>query len=319
MRPRVIAALAVAVLIAVAGPVWATGRSIDFPSRSVLVNVPIPGAEAPSPRRVEAAQPAPARDPAALLPAPAVKALPVASKPSDLVRVVYTIKAGDGPQTASAATGVCPAAPTCDIFGITDFRFKTDPNGAAVINYKYNDANRRDLRSPDPATVRSAVHAAASAWHHWDSNIVMRDTGDTTATFGSPGRDGTCADGVNVIGWGRFDDPDTVGEAGMCLDKTQHIIRDADIMLNISYWWSNGPNPRRATYDVQEILTHEMGHWLSLLDMYSDTSSGQTMHGSADPNETRKRTPALGDIIGLQTAYPCRSGDSCPRSGITAD
>jgi hypothetical protein len=62
-----------------------------------------------------------------------------------------------------------------------------------------------------------------------------------------------------------------------------------------------------------------MGHWLSLLDMYSDTSSAETMHGAADPNETRKRTPALGDITGVQTAYPCRSGDSCPRSGITGD
>jgi hypothetical protein len=62
-----------------------------------------------------------------------------------------------------------------------------------------------------------------------------------------------------------------------------------------------------------------MGHWLSLLDMYSPTANRQTMFGSADPNETRKRTPALGDIVGVQTAYPCGSGDSCPRSGIAAD
>ena len=319
MRPRLIGALAVAVLIAVGGPVWASGSAIGFPSKAVFVSVPIPGAQAAEPaRRAEAAHATqPART--TFLPAPAVKALPAVSKPSDLVRVVFAIKAGDTPQAASAAKGICPAAPTCDVFGVTDYRFKTDRNGTAVVDYKYNDANRRDLRSPDPPQVRDAIHAAAAAWHHWDSNIVMRDTGDTTAEPGDIGRDGTCADGVNTIGWGRVDDPDVVGEASMCLDKTQHIIRDADIVLNISMWWSNGPNPRRSVYDVQEILTHEMGHWLSLTDQYSDTSSAQTMHGSADPNETRKRTPALGDVTGLQTAYPCGSGDSCPRSGIVKD
>ena len=319
MRPRLIGCLAVAVLIAVAGPVWASGGTIGFPSRAILVNVAIPGAERPlTTHQAEAArvdQPAPTR----ILPAPAVKALPAASKPSDLVRVVYAIKAGDTPQAVTAAKGVCPAAPTCDIFGITGYRLKTDRNGTAVIDYKYNDANRRDLRSPDPPAVRDAIHAAAAAWHHWDSNIVMRDAGNTTAEPGALGRDGTCSDGINTIGWGRVDDPDVVGEATMCLDKTEHVIRDADIVLNISMWWSNGPNPRRAVYDVQEILTHEMGHWLSLTDQYSDTSSSQTMHGSADPNETRKRTPALGDVIGLQTAYPCGSGDNCPRSGIVKD
>jgi len=319
MRPRVIACIAVALLVAVAAPVWASGRPVAFPSRAVLVSVPIP--QAPSPRRTQAAESAPAsRSAAAVVPAPAVKALPVrASNPSDLVRVVFAVKAGDAPQAATAAKGVCPAAPTCDIFGITGYRFKTDANGTALIDYKYNDADRRDLRSPDAGAVRQDIHAAAATWHHWNSNIVMRDTGDTTAVFGATGKDGTCADGVNSISWGRFASPDDVGVAGMCLDKTQHVIRDADIMLNISFWWSNGPNARRQTYDVQSILTHEMGHWLSLTDQYSPTASNQTMFGSADYNETRKRTPAFGDITGVQTAYPCRSGDSCPRSGITND
>jgi hypothetical protein len=318
MRARVIGALAAAVLAVLAGPVWATVRPIDFPDKAVLVDVAIPRHAAPTTARERGAL-APAPGTKLVIPAPAAEALPAVSKPQDLVRVVFTIKANDAPAAASSNSGVCPAAPTCDVFGITAFRFPARPDGKVVVNYKYNDANRRDLRSPDAPVVRSAIHAAAAAWMHWDSRIVLNDTGDTAVAPGTPGTDGTCADGTNVIGWGRFDDPDAVGEAMMCLDRSQHVIRDADIMLNISYWWSDGPNARRQTYDVQEILTHEMGHWLSLQDMYSDTSSAQTMHGSADPNEIRKRTPALGDIAGLQTAYPCRPGDSCPRSGIAND
>jgi len=319
MRARVIACIAAAAVVA-AALVAARVRPVDFPSTPVLVSVPFaqpPVAQAaPSPAR---RQPAATRS-AAPESRAAAAVLPEISKPSDLVRVVFTIKASDAtPVAASRSSGTCPAAPTCDVFGTTDFRWKTDRNGTAVINYRYNDADRRDLRSPDPAAVRAAIHAAAAQWHHWDSNVVLHDAGDTTAAFAAPGADGTCADGTNVIGWGRFDDPDTVGEAGMCLDRSHHLIRDADIQLNTAYWWSIGPDGRRATYDVQEIVTHEIGHWLSLLDVYSGAASNQTMFGSADPNETRKRTPALGDVIGLQTAYPCGSGDSCPRSGIAKD
>jgi hypothetical protein len=281
----------------------------------VFVLVPIVATDAPAATALKAAPLPP--DVSGAIPAPAVKALP-ASRPEDLVRVVVALKRGDAPAVAEAK-GVCPAAPTCDVFGVTDYRWKTDARGTAVIPFKYNDADRRPLRSPEAADVRAALHRAMEGWHHWDSNVVFRDDGDTTAEFAAPGRDGSCADGTNVITWGRVDDPDTVGEAAMCLDRTRHVIRDADLELNISFWWANGIDARRGVYDVQSIFTHELGHWLSLQDMYSGGASRQTMFGSADTNETRKRTPGLGDITGLQKAYPCGRSDSCPRTGIVTD
>jgi hypothetical protein len=321
MRLRFVGALVLTLAVA-ASPVWAGGRPVDFPSAPVTVSVALPQApkQADEPKQVVARENATPANAAESIPSVAARAVPDVSDPKDLVFVTMVVKANDAtPVAATSSKGACPAAPTCEVFSISDFRWKTDAKGTAVINYKYNDANRRVLRAPEPAETRGAIHAAAATWRHWNSNIVMRDTGDTTARFGALGRDGTCADGNNVITWGRVDDPDAVGMAGMCLDKTRHVIRDADIALNISYWWSLGPNPRRATYDVQEIVTHEMGHWLSLLDIYAGGGQNQTMFGSADPNETRKRTLGLGDVRGLQRAYPCRSGDSCPRSGIVKD
>ena len=43
------------------------------------------------------------------------------------------------------------------------------------------------------------------------------------------------------------------------------------------------------------------------------------MMGNEKYGETRKRTLALGDIVGIQLAYPCGSGDTCPRKGIVND
>jgi hypothetical protein len=318
MRIRLVGALAAVALLAIPS-VSATGRVVGFPPAAVLVDVPIARTQAAPQRHSTAAHmvasvPAPALR---TLPAPAVRALPEA-RPQDLVRVVIPLKAGDAP-SMNEAQGDCPTAATCDIFGIADFRWKTDANGTAVIPFKYNDNNRRDLRSPDAPAVRAALVAAMTSWHHWDSNLVFRDDGETTAAFTASGPDGGCADGTNVVTWGRFDSPDTVGEAAMCLDRAQHLIRDADLALNVGYWWANGTDARRQVYDVQSIFTHELGHWLSLLDMYSPTASRQTMFGSAEPNETRKRTPALGDITGVQSAYPCGRGDSCPHAGIVND
>ena len=325
MRLRFVGALVLTIAVA-ATPVLAGSRPLDFPSKPVYLNVALPQAPAPYDhdhvRASEDSLPDPAAPDAVTktIPKAAALAVPDVSRPEDLVRIVMVIKANDAtPVAAAESRGACPTAPTCEVYSVSDFRWKTDANGTAVINYKYNDANRRVLRSPEPPEVRSAIHAAAASWQRANSNIQFRDTGDTTATFGALGRDGSCADGTNVITWDRVYDPDAVGMAGICLDKKRNLIRDADMALNISFWWSLTPNSRRVTYDVQSIVTHEFGHWLSLLDLYTGGAQNQTMFGSADSGETRKRTLALGDIAGLQRAYPCRSGDSCPRSGIDKD
>ncbi|MEX2393403.1 MAG: matrixin family metalloprotease, partial [Actinomycetota bacterium] len=106
-----------------------------------------------------------------------------------------------------------------------------------------------------------------------------------------------------------------------CTDETGKIVRDADLALNVTQHWEDiGAEPdSRHSFDIRSIVTHELGHVLSLLDLYDADSLHQTMMGNAEYGETRKRTLALGDIIGLQTAYPCGKGDTCRREGIAND
>jgi hypothetical protein len=56
--------------------------------------------------------------------------------------------------------------------------------------------------------------------------------------------------------------------------------------------------------DLQNIETHEFGHWLVLNDLYTRPSSQQTMYGYSDYGETIKRDLASGDIAGILKIYP---------------
>jgi hypothetical protein len=123
------------------------------------------------------------------------------------------------------------------------------------------------------------------------------------------------------VTWSRLE-PGAVGVAALCFDKTFRVIRDADLALSSTLRWEAvGGAPRsRHSFDLQSIYTHEFGHWLSLVDLYSpETGQYQTMFGNTKYGETRKRTLALGDVVGVQKAYPCAAGDRCPRAGMLND
>jgi len=224
-----------------------------------------------------------------------------------------------GAVPASANTGPCAKASTCPDFQLRSARWPSDKNGTTVINWKFNDEGRRAVRA-QPGLLENAVNAAMAQWSRWDSNLQFRYGGLTTASFGATGKDGSCADGTNVVTWDKFES-DIIAMAGICTDKTGKIVRDADLALNVTYHWENinGTPSTRHSIDIQSIVTHELGHWLGLLDLYGEQDVHQTMSGYAGYGETNKRTPALGDIMGVQKLFPCGPGDSCPRTGIADD
>lgn len=80
------------------------------------------------------------------------------------------------------------------------------------------------------------------------------------------------------------------------------ILTDCDIEINSSYTWST--SGESGKYDVQNILTHELGHWLKLHDLYLSSDSEKTMYGSAYTGETKKRTLDTDDINGINAIYP---------------
>jgi hypothetical protein len=213
----------------------------------------------------------------------------------------------------------CPRASTCDRNSVRQGRWPTDDAGRAVISFAYNDEGRRPARAAD-GIARPALGAAMNEWSRWNSNIAFRDGGPTDAAFGADGPDGTCADGTNVVTWRKFS-PEVIGAAVICFDRSGKIIRDADLALNSVQHWERMATEAesRHSHDIQAIYTHELGHWLSLEDLYTQDSARQTMHGGTQYEEFHKRTLARGDVIGVQKAYPCAAGDRCPSSGVKDD
>lgn len=79
-------------------------------------------------------------------------------------------------------------------------------------------------------------------------------------------------------------------------------IVKATTEFNTKYVWNTTGASGGA--DVQNIATHELGHWLRLLDIYSpSTCSEVTMWGYGAYGETKKRTLEADDIAGFKALY----------------
>jgi hypothetical protein len=236
-------------------------------------------------------------------------------------QVVFAERAGaEGPNAAATSSGTCPKASTCDVHALMPARWKTDSTGKLTLKWRYNDAGRRKLRAPS-GLLESALKSGMAEWERWNSNVDFSYSGTTTALFGAKGSNGSCDDGTNTIGWARLE-PGTIAQVISCVDKTGRRVVDADLALNVTWHWEDiqGEPESRHSYDIRSIVTHELGHFVAALaDLYSNDAIYQTMMGNEKYGETRKRTLALGDIVGIQLAYPCGEGDTCPRKGIVND
>jgi hypothetical protein len=140
-------------------------------------------------------------------------------------------------------------------------------------------------------SVILAITSSAKAWDEQTSFPVFEYMGVTSRSAGR-------YDGYNVISWGPY-------RAGVIavtyIWQAGGRVIETDTRLNTYYKWSL--NGEAGKMDVQNIMTHEFGHWCGLDDLYDDVDYWLTMYGYASYGETYKRTLGLGDILGLQAVY----------------
>jgi len=151
-----------------------------------------------------------------------------------------------------------------------------------------NPSNNYGFSADD---VVAAITTSAYTWDSQTSSDVFKYMGVTKRSAGR-------YDGYNVISWGRY-------RAGVIAVTYIWYIGDTiietDTVLNTLYKWSLTGEPNKM--DVQNIMTHEFGHWCGLDDLYDDKDYWLTMYGYASLGETYKRTLGLGDINGLKAVY----------------
>lgn len=152
---------------------------------------------------------------------------------------------------------------------------------------------------------------SSSAFSRWSDAalgkvLFAKDSSNTTVNR-------AVLDGKNVITWGAAPGS-ALAITYIWYDTTTGFATEVDTIMNKKFVWSwSDPNKwldpsttcaLSGAYDAQDILTHELGHWLGLNDMY-DASNYQnaTMYGYGSKAEIKKDTLSTGDILGIRAIY----------------
>lgn len=113
-------------------------------------------------------------------------------------------------------------------------------------------------------------------------------------------------DSQNILAWGRTQN------GALAVTYTWYytatgMVAEVDTIMNQKYPWfwnSGAPACTDAnSYDAQDILTHELGHWVGLDDTYTEEFTENTMYGYGAKGETKKDTLTQGDITGAVNIY----------------
>lgn len=99
--------------------------------------------------------------------------------------------------------------------------------------------------------------------------------------------------------------PNAIASTILTLDRNSHAVIDADIALNASSKLfavlADDSNPGGIVHDIQNTLTHEMGHALGLA--HSPDVEEAVMYPTAPPGEVTKRQLSNDDIEALVKLY----------------
>src|SRR5262249_39113683 len=116
-------------------------------------------------------------------------------------------------------------------------------------------------------------------------------------------------DGADRVGWVTSDcdedyDPAALAVTVTSYDRDSGRITGAEVVVNAdSYTWSavSDESHCRGAYDLQDVLTHEVGHVFGLGHEMVDVNA--TMFPSADMCESSKRDLDPDDLAGLHYLY----------------
>jgi hypothetical protein len=141
------------------------------------------------------------------------------------------------------------------------------------------------------SAIVEKITLSATAWDDQTSKAVFSYLGTTD-------RSALKRDQYNVIDWGIY-------RRGVIAVTMYWIsgskMMEIDMRMNTLYKWSLSGEARKM--DVQNIATHEFGHWVGLADLYDDPDYWLTMYGYSGYGITYQQTIGLGDKLGLQAVY----------------
>lgn len=146
-----------------------------------------------------------------------------------------------------------------------------------------------------PSGALAAIQATFEAWEN-DPAALWGITDpieiDFYLTLGSD----------NTVSWGDTSDyPGAIAVTSITYWFPSMELIEVDTVMNSDFDWSaTGESDK---YDVQNIMTHEAGHWLVLDDLYQWKTQKLTMYGFSDLGEIDKQNLGHGDALGIDRIY----------------
>ncbi len=194
----------------------------------------------------------------------------------------------------------------------------------SCVSYAMNQRGTQDL---DPADTREIIKKSFQSW----TDVPCPNGGVASMTFQE--RDpvecktsqyNKTAPNLNVI---LFQDDDwkyrgidgTLAKTSVTYNDQTGEIYDADIEVNAANnTVTITDDPRKVEYDLQAILTHEVGHFIGIAH---SPDPGAVMYASYSPGSTSQRTLTDDDVGAVCAIYPPNSGVVCnvePKNGFSA-
>lgn len=201
---------------------------------------------------------------------------------------------GDGNVQVFASDGT-----PSDNYGIFDVTYSYGGGKSAGNKITY-------LVNPDnigAVNVIPAIQAATDTWSNV-SNFKFVYGGQSSKTD-------VAMDGENSIIWVNYDIGSVATTTTWWVGTDTKTIVESDTAFNdVNVNW--GTDSSQAKMDIQTVGTHELGHWLQLLDLYGSNDGNKMMYGYVS-NGLIKRGLDISDIAGIQWIYgpgkPLPTGD----------
>ena len=183
--------------------------------------------------------------------------------------------------------------------GVWAYSYSGNRWSGTSVNYYIN--------SSFASSVRTSMRSADATWDAAGSGSPFRFYYQSTTSRNPNVWAGSC-DAHNDVGY--YNNGNTGVPAATYTDSSGSgsTIVENDTTFNTYYSWST--SGASGSFDVRSVMTHEFGHWLRLLDLWSSgspsncgSSSESTMCGSIATGETRKRSLATDDKNGISFIY----------------
>lgn len=195
----------------------------------------------------------------------------------------------------------------------------------ACISYATNKLGTSDL---DPLETRAIIRKTFQAW----SDVDCADGTVAAMTFQErepipckKSQYNKTGPNVNVIlfqdsNWKYRGIDGTLAKTSVTYNDDTGEIYDADIEVNTANnTVTITDDPAKVEYDLQAILTHEVGHFIGVA--HSPDPSA-VMFASYSPGSTAQRTLHPDDVAAVCGIYPEGGGNACqtePRNGFSPD